>query len=199
MSAAQQPQRDWFDKAALAVATAGTIFIAASAGIATWTGLIFKDQLAEMHASAVTEQRAYVGVDVNLIPAPKTGTQLGYTVTVHNYGNTPAVRAHILTGSFVNDGLEHVFAFEQDALPEGSRDSISLYPGQDRFLGEAFAEADSKQFFSRPSEVIYAHGTIMYQDIYGNTRWTHYCFYWVQEPNGQQAVRSYCPLHNDAN
>lgn len=158
---------------------------------------IFQRQLTLMHDAFLADQRAWVSVDVG----EKTGT---FAVTMRNSGKTPAIN---VTEATAFSGGPRMAAPEGDfshnsssavPIPKSLPPDALKWMKHEGFIrdkpptGYVIAPGDTQiasdyqgrfaQLFRIEGERAYIQGRVTYDDIFGNTHETIFCF-WFAPPS----------------
>jgi hypothetical protein len=169
----------WHD----AIIAIGTAFIAA------FTGLLFVATILLWwggERSSYRQLRAYVSVTANYVYAfgPQTPSQIRFAMT--NHGQTPAYKTSSSAAvDILPFPLPKGFKLPIDTNPAPS--SFVLHP-QASFAGNVvakrtFTSAEIADAVANNGKRIYVYGTVKYEDLAGDQRFTDFCYSVIGDQN----------------
>jgi hypothetical protein len=187
----QKKHRDAFEWTTLVTAIIGVVLLFLYTGITGYQAYIARDT--ERH-----QLQAYLGVTGSLSPPDKSGSAY-VTILVHNYGQTPAIRTDVLSGGFVGPTAlrEEQLPFARYKAVRNSNELI-IFPTQEypATISPPFLK-DELQKLTSVENAAFAHGTILYEDIFGVHHETKFCFYWLKG-NILSGSHGFCLYGNEA-
>lgn len=160
--------RDWIDKAALAFSL--ILVIAGIGGV--WVAL---RTLNAMYRALRVDQRAWMGVvNIKIRTFLEPDHDFVVEVETKNTGKTPALRVlfhNRLQALLVTEQLDRTFG-ESTGHGTVMPDSKQIHS-----IGENHSvPAATVEHVENGTRTMYLHGRIEYQDIFGNSHWTNWCF-----------------------
>ena len=205
---ASKNDRDWHDKTSLLVwgatllaAVAAAVFTGRQAYLANKQLQVARGALAITQDTEKRQLRAYVGTIPGTIENLGDAAKQRFTLTVKNFGITPAydVGSLISYNSTYKD-ISVIVGPEcgTPALPQ----LVSLFPGGEfKFRFDGISHAIAKEEFADvlKETLRYAYwGTICYLDAFGKMHYTNYCWFWSGKALISENAEG-CPQHNDSN
>lgn len=196
---AQQAEPDRLGKHWLEYATGFFAFIAAIAAILAaifggWQASVASD-------NEVRQLRAYVHITGGTIAGSGSiAGPLEITIQpgVKVYGQTPAGEI-IAPWALVVDQWPMTEAFQFNYLKTHMQSTGSQGPGEEHPI-EAKTRTitkDEMMAIGADTKRLYAYGTILYRDVFNNSRFTNFC--WLFDVEGiAKRNASNCPIHNGA-
>jgi hypothetical protein len=160
-----------------------------------WDGI--KQSLEDARETREVENRAYVSVKTaSLVTELKPGEPATVTIDYVNKGDTPALKA----GAHVE--MDFLAKRVSEPLPDNSATTMvsSGVIHTDGVVGSDLSIPPvSEEVFTQFMEgrlLLYVWGTVRYEDVFGKTHKTQFCF--LRRPTGAGKLLDACPTNNTA-
>ena len=156
--------------------------------------------------TARRQLRAYVvtrGKDIN---QRETDGRFVLRIDIQNTGQTPAYEMNVISRTCILDyPVEAAFNFDLDlgkdpsAMTLGSQECVEHDSIAERVLSDVeLAEVTSPTTPHSAGRRLYSYGTATYRDIFGQNRYTNFCFSLIWDEDGSGVAHA-SQYHNDAN
>lgn len=155
-------------------------------------------ELQTMQATAKNDQRAWVGQQNAVLTTYELGKVITITVNLSNTGRSPARHITYTATAGIFD-IKSVPPFALD-IPNPAWTGTSSIPPQGGYQIEVTTpnvlDQDAKDPIDRRDRVVWAWGTIHYEDIFGDGHITQFCAYSLDTTKNREAPKQGMLMHN---
>jgi hypothetical protein len=184
------------------------IFTLVLAGATIMLWLATRDLVVDAKDTAQRQLRAYLYIaanDLGLINNPDGSSTVTIKPSLKVFGLTPATSIvpvwHVMTVPVPGSMTISSPNLTPESVLEAVHDVSNLVenPSQDMaLLGKGIKlEKDDIEAIKQKHKMLFVYGTISYDDVFGVTRWTNFC--WIMDWNDIITNNfNLCPIYNDA-